>query len=148
GEPGAPEGFDAQWNDDVHHCLHVILTGETDGYYEDYARAPQALLCRGLAQGFVYQGELSKHAGRERGEPSAALPPSAFVNFLQDHDQIGNRAFGERLSALVGNAAAMRAATAIVLLAPAPPMLFMGEEWEAAQPFPYFCDFGPELAAQ
>ncbi|HXS27576.1 MAG TPA: malto-oligosyltrehalose trehalohydrolase [Steroidobacteraceae bacterium] len=148
GEPGAPEGFDAQWNDDVHHCLHVILTGETDGYYEDYARAPQALLCRGLAQGFVYQGELSKHEGRERGEPSAALPPSAFVNFLQDHDQIGNRAFGERLSSLVGNAAAMRAATAIVLLAPAPPMLFMGEEWAAAQPFPYFCDFGPELAAQ
>jgi maltooligosyltrehalose trehalohydrolase len=148
GAPGAPESFDAQWNDDVHHCLHVILTGEADGYYEDYARAPHAMLCRGLAEGFVYQGEHSVHLGRTRGESSSALPPSAFVDFLQNHDQVGNRAFGERLSMLVANEAALRAAAAIVLLAPAIPMLFMGEEWDAAQPFPYFCDFGPELAAQ
>jgi len=146
GGPGAPEKFDAQWNDDVHHCLHVILTGETDGYYEDYTQGPHALLCRGLAQGFVYQGEHSAHEGKARGEPSSALPPSAFIDFLQNHDQIGNRAFGERLSTLVANEAALRAAEAIVLLAPHVPMLFMGEEWEAERPFPYFCDFGPELA--
>lgn len=146
GAQGAPERFDAQWNDDVHHCLHVILTGETDGYYEDFAREPNALLCRGLAEGFVYQGEHSVHEGKPRGEPSSALPPSAFIDFLQNHDQIGNRAFGERLSRLVANEAALRAAEAIVLLAPAVPMLFMGEEWGAEQPFPYFCDFGPELA--
>ncbi|MGH8221050.1 MAG: malto-oligosyltrehalose trehalohydrolase [Steroidobacteraceae bacterium] len=143
---GTPESFDAQWNDDVHHCLHVILTGEVDGYYEDYAHSPHALLCRGLAEGFAYQGERSAHEGRPRGEPSAALPPTAFIDFLQNHDQVGNRAFGERLSRLVANEAALRAAAAIVLLAPAIPLLFMGEEWEAAQPFPYFCDFGPELA--
>jgi maltooligosyltrehalose trehalohydrolase len=146
GAPRAPESFEAQWNDDVHHCLHVILTGETDGYYEDFAEAPHARLCRGLAEGFVYQGEHSAHEGRARGEPSSALPPWAFIDFLQNHDQIGNRAFGERLSSLVANEAALRAAAAIVLLAPHVPMLFMGEEWEAAQPFPYFCDFGPELA--
>jgi len=148
GAPGASETFDAQWNDDVHHCLHVILTGETDGYYEDYARDPHALLCRALAEGFAYQGELSAHEGYPRGEPSAHLPPTAFINFLQNHDQVGNRAFGERLSGLVSNEAALRAAAAIVLLAPSPPMLFMGEEWDAAQPFPYFCDFGPDLAAK
>lgn len=148
GPPGAPETFDAQWNDDVHHCLHVILTGETDGYYEDYAgrEDPHALLCRGLAQGFVYQGQFSGHEGHPRGEPSAHLPCTAFVNFLQNHDQIGNRAWGERLSSLGGREAALRAAAAIVLLAPSPPMLFMGEEWDAEQPFLYFCDFGPELA--
>jgi len=148
GAPGAPESFDAQWNDDVHHCLHVILTRETDGYYEDFTRTPNALLCRGLSEGFVYQGEHSAHEGKSRGEPSSALPPSAFIDFLQNHDQIGNRAFGERLSMLVANEAALRAAEAIVLLAPAVPMLFMGEEWEAEQPFPFFCDFGPELAAK
>ncbi len=146
--PGIAESFDAQWNDDVHHCLHVILTGETDGYYEDYAQGPHALLCRGLAEGFVYQGEHSVHEGRPRGEPSAHLPPTAFINFLQNHDQIGNRACGERLSSLVRNEVALRAAAAIVLLAPSPPMLFMGEEWEAPQPFAYFCDFEPELAAK
>jgi malto-oligosyltrehalose trehalohydrolase len=147
GKPRARDGADAQWNDDVHHCLHVILTGETDGYYEDYAQAPHAMLCRCLAEGFGFQGEPSPHhGGHARGEPSAHLPPTAFVNFLQNHDQIGNRAFGERLSALVTNEAALRAATAILLLAPSPPMLFMGEEWGASAPFVYFCDFGPELA--
>ncbi|HTX23882.1 MAG TPA: malto-oligosyltrehalose trehalohydrolase [Steroidobacteraceae bacterium] len=147
-QPGGAESFDAQWNDDVHHCLHVILTHESDGYYEDYVERPHALLCRALAEGFAYQGEHSAHFGRARGEPSAQLPPSAFVNFLQDHDQIGNRALGERLPHLVSDAAARRAAAAIVLLAPSPPMLFMGEEWDASQPFRYFCDFEPDLAAK
>jgi maltooligosyltrehalose trehalohydrolase len=145
---GSPEHFDAQWNDDEHHCLHVILTGETDGYYADYAARPHALLCRCLAEGFAYQGEHSHHEGALRGEPSGHLPPTAFVPFLQNHDQIGNRARGERLSQIVHDEAALRAAVAILLLAPSPPLLFMGEEWAAAQPFPYFCDFGPELAAK
>ena len=147
GSPIAPDLAEAQWNDDVHHCLHVILTGETDGYYEDYAANPHALLCRCLAEGFGYQGEPSKHGGgTPRGEPSAHLPPTAFVNFLQNHDQIGNRAFGERLATLVKNDAALRAATAILLLSPSIPMLFMGEEWASLEPFVYFCDFGPDLA--
>src|SRR5690606_33956629 len=138
---------DAQWNDDEHHCLHVILTGETDGYYADYAGRPQALLARCLAEGYAYQGEVSHHEGEvPRGEPSAHLPPTAFVPFLQNHDQIGNRARGERLAHLVDNDDALYAVIAVLLLAPSPPLLFMGEEWAAPEPFPYFCDFGPELA--
>jgi 1,4-alpha-glucan branching enzyme/maltooligosyltrehalose trehalohydrolase len=147
GNPGGQDLADAQWNDDVHHCLHVILTGETDGYYRDYARDPHALLCRCLAEGFAYQGEASQHkGGQPRGEPSGHLPPTAFVSFLQNHDQIGNRAFGERLRRLAKDEAPLVAATAIVLLAPSPPMLFMGEEWSAPEPFTYFCDFEPDLA--
>ncbi len=145
GPPGAADTFDAQWNDDCHHCLHVLLTGESDGYYQDYQQSPHRLLCRSLAEGFAYQGEQSPDLGRPRGERSEHLPPSAFVNFLQNHDQVGNRARGERLSQLA-RAEALRAAAAVVLLAPSPPMLFMGEEWAAPEPFPYFCDFGPELA--
>lgn len=147
GAPGAADRADAQWNDDLHHCLHVILTGEKDGYYGDYFDRPHALLARCLAEGFAYQGEVSPHDGnRPRGEPSAHLPPGAFVNFLQNHDQIGNRAFGERLHALTKDDAPLVAATAIVLLAPSPPLLFMGEEWAAPEPFAYFCDFAAELA--
>jgi maltooligosyltrehalose trehalohydrolase len=146
GEAGARDTFDAQWNDDVHHCLHVILTGESDGYYEDYAARPHALLCRILAEGFAYQGEASPHEGHARGEPSSHLPATAFVSFLQNHDQIGNRACGERLAHLVPDEAALLAATAITLLAPSPPLIFMGEEWAAAEPFVYFCDFEPQLA--
>jgi maltooligosyltrehalose trehalohydrolase len=148
GAPGAPWTCDAQWNDDAHHCLHVLLTGESQGYYGDYSDDPHALLCRALAQGFAYQGELSRHLGLARGEPSAHLPPSAFVNFLQNHDQIGNRPRGERLAQLVREPAALRAAAAVLLLAPAPPLLFMGEEWGASEPFPWFCDFEPGLLAQ
>jgi maltooligosyltrehalose trehalohydrolase len=148
GAAGAPATCDAQWNDDAHHCLHVLLSGESGSYYADYARQPHALLCRSLAEGFAYQGEVSRYAGGPRGESSSHLPPSAFVNFLQNHDQIGNRARGERLTALVPNEAALRAAAAVLLLAPAPPLLFMGEEWAATEPFPWFCDFEPELAAR
>jgi malto-oligosyltrehalose trehalohydrolase len=148
GSPGAPRTFDAQWNDDEHHCLHVILTGERDGYYGDYADRAHALLCRAVAEGFAYQGEPSAHSGgTPRGEPSGHLPPTAFVPFLQNHDMIGNRAYGDRLHQCVKSEAALFAAAALVLLAPSPPLLFMGEEWAASQPFPYFCDFGPELAA-
>ncbi|MGD9765813.1 MAG: malto-oligosyltrehalose trehalohydrolase [Candidatus Binatia bacterium] len=149
GPPGGAASYDAQWNDDEHHCLHVILTGETEGYYGDYARASQALLGRCLAEGFAYQGERSQHdRNQPRGEHSAHLPPTAFVPFLQNHDQIGNRAFGERLAQLAHSEEALLAAAAVVLLAPSPPLLFMGEEWGALEPFPYFCDFGPELAAR
>ena len=139
-------GYDAQWNDDVHHCAHVILTGETGGYYRDYASDPIGLLGRALATGFAYQGETSEHrGGRSRGSSSARFPLSAFVGFLQNHDQIGNRAFGERLGRLAPPEA-LRALTALLFLAPAPPLLFMGEEWSASTPFLFFCDFEPELA--
>ncbi|HEY6824839.1 MAG TPA: DUF3459 domain-containing protein, partial [Steroidobacteraceae bacterium] len=145
GVEGAPDTCDAQWNDDVHHCLHVLLTGESQEYYTDFSDSPHALLCRALAEGFAYQGERSRLAGSSRGERSAHLPPSAFINFLQNHDQVGNRERGERLAQLVRDPAALRAASAVVLLAPSPPLLFMGEEWAAPQPFPWFCDFEPEL---
>jgi maltooligosyltrehalose trehalohydrolase len=136
----------AQWNDDIHHVFHVLATGESDGYYADYAADPTRLLGRCLTEGFAYQGEASAFAhGRLRGEPSGHLPPVAFVNFLQNHDQIGNRAFGERLNQLA-SPLVMEAVTAVLLLAPQPPLLFMGEEFASAQPFLFFCDFGPELA--
>jgi malto-oligosyltrehalose trehalohydrolase len=148
---GPPEGadtFDAQWDDDVHHCLHVILTHESDGYYRDYASHAHALLCRCLAEGFAYQGEFSAHEDGPRGEVSSHLPPTAFVTFLQNHDQIGNRALGERLGQVTLSEDALRAAVAVLLLAPLPPLLFMGEEWAATEPFPYFCEFEPELATR
>lgn len=135
----------AQWNDDFHHALHVILTGEDDGYYIDYADHPLQLLGRVLAEGFAYQGERSAFSGEARGQPSRALPPYAFVNFLQNHDQIGNRALGERIAALASKAR-LRAAHAILLLAPQIPLLFMGEEYAASQPFLYFCDYEGDLA--
>jgi len=146
-QSGRARLYDAQWNDDEHHALHILLTDERDGYYEDYAQRPIWHLGRCLAEGFAYQGEPSPHRdNRPRGEPSAHLPPSALVPFLQNHDQVGNRAFGERLSS-IAREQPLKAATAILLLAPSPPLLFMGEEFAAATPFPFFCDFGPELAA-
>jgi len=136
----------AQWNDDLHHAMHVVLTGETDGYYADYSDAPLRHAARCLAEGFAYQGEPSRYrGGAMRGEPSVHLPPSAFVCFLQTHDQVGNRAFGERIAHLA-NPPALRAAVACVLLAPSRPLLFMGEEFAASTPFLFFCDFGPDLA--
>lgn len=142
-----PRGqYRAQWNDDYHHAWHVLLTGEDKGYYSDYAPKPIAYVARALASGFGYQGEPSAHRdGQLRGEPSGKLPPSAFVNFLQNHDQIGNRALGDRLEA-IAKPEAIEAALAITLLAPMVPMLFMGDEWGSAAPFPFFCDFKGELA--
>ena len=139
-------GYDAQWNDDVHHSAHVLATGEVAGYYRDYANDPAAWLGRALATGYAYQGEGSEHRkGKPRGLPSARFPLTAFVSFLQNHDQIGNRAFGERLAQLAPPEA-LRALAALIFLAPSPPMLFMGEEWAASTPFLFFCDFEPELA--
>ena len=143
---GGVRRYTAQWNDDIHHSLHTALTGERDGYYADYADAPLDHLGRCLTTGFAYQGEHSRLRGRNRGSSTAGLPLSAFVSFLQNHDQIGNRAFGERLAALVGREA-LAAAVALVLLAPSPPLLLLGEEFGATTPFLYFCDLEPPLAA-
>jgi maltooligosyltrehalose trehalohydrolase len=142
-----PKGrYRAQWNDDYHHAWHVLLTGETQGYYGDYTKSPMQDIARALGSGFVYQGGASAHRGGQlRGEPSSALAPIAFVNFLQNHDQIGNRALGDRLESTV-SAKAIEAALAITLLAPAIPMLFMGEEWGSKAPFPFFCHFRDDLA--
>jgi maltooligosyltrehalose trehalohydrolase len=147
-DPGLlEEGFDAQWNDDFHNVLHVLLTGETHAYYRDFADRPAERLARCLAEGFIYQGEPSPtHDGRPRGRPSGNLPPTAFVSFLQNHDQIGNRAFGERLSRLA-DPRALKAAMALLLLCPQIPMLFMGEEAGAREPFLFFTDFRGQLAA-
>jgi malto-oligosyltrehalose trehalohydrolase len=142
---GRPAAYTAQWNDDVHHALHCLLTGETGGYYADFAGDPAHHLARALAEGFAWQGERSEYRSAARGEPSAHLPPTAFVAFLQNHDQIGNRAFGERLTVLTEERA-LAAAVALLLLAPAPPLLFMGEEHGSRRPFPFFCDFGSDLA--
>jgi 1,4-alpha-glucan branching enzyme/maltooligosyltrehalose trehalohydrolase len=147
GGSGRPHGhYVAQWNDDIHHALHVLLTREDAGYYQDYAGDPLRHLGRCLTEGFAYQGEPSAYRdNRPRGTPSAHLPPSAFVSFLQNHDQVGNRALGERISDLAAPEA-LRAALALLLLAPSPPLLFMGQEWSSACPFLFFCDFGPDLA--
>jgi malto-oligosyltrehalose trehalohydrolase len=138
--------FDAQWNDDGHHVLHRLLTGERQGYYEDYDDMPATQLARCLKEGFVYQGEPSPHrGGKLRGSPSADLPPTAFVLFLQNHDQVGNRAFGERLTMLV-DPAALEAAIALQLLCPQIPLIFMGEETASDTPFLFFTDHNDELA--
>jgi malto-oligosyltrehalose trehalohydrolase len=139
-----PRLYTAQWNDDAHHVLHVAATGESEGYYAAYASEAEHL-GRTLAEGFAYQGEMMAYRGHPRGEPSAGLTPDAFVAFIQNHDQIGNRAFGERIIALASQDA-VRAIAAVYLLLPQVPMLFMGEEWGAPQPFPFFCDFHGELA--
>lgn len=147
----APKGFNAQWNDDFHHAAHVIATGEEGGYYQDYAKkntGKQAIehFARCLAEGFAYQGDPSPYRDHEiRGEKSSHLPPTAFVNFIQNHDQIGNRAFGDRLNQ-TSKPEALKALLACLLLSPSIPMLYMGQEWETEKPFQFFCDFGGELA--
>jgi malto-oligosyltrehalose trehalohydrolase len=140
------QGFDAQWNDDGHHVLHVLLTGESAGYYRDYADNSAERLARCLKEGFIYQGEPSPHrGGKPRGTPSAGLPPTAFVLFLQNHDQVGNRAFGERLTTLTSSSA-LEAAIALQVLCPQIPLIFMGEEDASTSPFLFFTDHNAELA--
>ena len=135
--------YQAQWNDDFHNALHVLLTGEHEGYYAAYAGRAEALLARCLAEGFAWQGEPDLH-GEARGEPSGDLPPSRFVVFAQNHDQVGNRAFGDRLSRLL-EPQALRMATALTVLTPMVPMLFMGEPWQATAPFLFFTDYQAPL---
>jgi maltooligosyltrehalose trehalohydrolase len=143
---GRVMGYNAQWNDDLHHVLHVLATGDETGYFGDYTAHPAEYLGRALAEGFAYQGEPSPfRGGNPRGEPSGGFPPTAFVGFLQNHDQVGNQPFGTRLSVRVEEAA-LHACVAIVLLSPQIPLLFMGEEWASTRPFAFFCDFEPGLA--
>jgi maltooligosyltrehalose trehalohydrolase len=137
--------LDAQWNDDFHHALHTVVTGESFGYYEDFGSFDQ--LATALTRGYVYAGSYSVHRRRRHGRP---LPPSItghrLLGYAQDHDQIGNRAAGERLSALV-SPELVKIAAALVLTGPFTPMLFMGEEWAASTPWLYFTDHeDPELA--
>jgi maltooligosyltrehalose trehalohydrolase len=143
---GLPIAATAQWNDDLHHAAHVLLSGESDGYYADYAQRPLEQFGLALAQGFIFDGRPApSRGGKPRGEPCDHLPPAAFVSFMQTHDQVGNRAFGERID-LLADPALMLAARACLLISPHTPLLFMGEEYAASTPFLYFCDFGPELA--
>ncbi|MFP4363857.1 MAG: malto-oligosyltrehalose trehalohydrolase [Spirochaetia bacterium] len=143
-------GYTAQWNDDFHHCLHTLATKEEEGYYADYTKdtgiaSPLWLLGRCLTQGFAYQQDRSpfRH-GKIRGEISSGTDLKRFVNFMQNHDQVGNRAFGERMASLV-SPELYKLCAVTYLLAPSVPMLFMGEEWGAQTPFLFFCDFSPEL---
>ncbi|GHA18221.1 malto-oligosyltrehalose trehalohydrolase [Devosia pacifica] len=144
-ENGGIPLFSGEWNDDFHNVAHTIATGETEGYYADFAEHHWHMIARSLAQGFAYQGERSKQTGETRGEPSAHLPPTAFVDFIQNHDQVGNRAFGERLVDLAGSGM-VRTLMATLLLSPHIPLLFMGEEWGETRPFIFFTDFHGELA--
>ena len=141
-----PAAYDAQWNDDFHNVMHVLLTGETSAYYGDFADRPAERLARCLGEGFIYQGDPSpNHDGAPRGTPSAHLPPTAFVSFLQNHDQVGNRAMGERLT-LLTDPDKLRAATALLLLCPQVPLLFMGDDEGSEAPFLFFTDFHDKLA--
>jgi maltooligosyltrehalose trehalohydrolase len=132
-------GLDAQWNDDFHHAVHVALTGERSGYYADYTGPSD--VARAMAHGFVYQGQRSNFRRRQHGAPATAVEPSRFVDFVQNHDQVGNRAEGERLTALV-KPEQVRLAAALVALAPGTPLLFMGQEYAESAPFAYFVDHG------
>ncbi|MBZ5486096.1 malto-oligosyltrehalose trehalohydrolase [Halomonas aquamarina] len=140
----APRQFTAQWNDDWHNVMHVLLTDEQEGYYSDFVEGATQRLARCLGEGFIFQGQTSRH-GHIRGEPSAHLPPTAFVAFLQNHDQTGNRALGERLSVLA-DAEKLAAAATLLLLSPMIPLLFMGEEWGSTQPFLFFTEHNEDLA--
>jgi malto-oligosyltrehalose trehalohydrolase len=142
---GAVTLHTAEWNDDFHNAAHVIATGETEGYYADFAEDQWTLFARILAEGFGYQGEYAPHGEAERGVPSAGQPPLAFVDFLQNHDQIGNRAFGERLTTLAPPDR-LAALSAILLLSPHVPLMFMGEEWGETRPFAFFTDYEGEMA--
>ncbi len=140
-----PGRFDAQWNDDFHHALHVWLTGEAHGYYKDYAGDPLDLLSRALTHGFIFK-ETSRLAGGRRAAcvPAPAQPLCAMVNYVNNHDQSGNRAFGERLDRLAPPPA-MEVALLLMLLTPSTPMLFQGDDFAADTPFLYFADWEGEL---
>ncbi|WNH47121.1 malto-oligosyltrehalose trehalohydrolase [Stenotrophomonas aracearum] len=139
-------GFTAQWNDDFHNALHALLTGESEGYYRDFADDPSERLRRVLAEGFAWQGEVNG-SGQTRGEPSGDVSPRQFVLFAQNHDQIGNRAQGERLIQLVGPRKAALA-MALTALTPMIPLFFLGEPWGAHSPFLYFTDHRAPLDEQ
>src|SRR3954454_4475787 len=138
--------MDAQWSDDFHHALHAVLTGETDGYYADFGSL--AHLATALTQGFVFTGQHCEYRGTTHGAP---LPSSTsghqLLGYLQDHDQVGNRARGDRMTALT-TTGLLYVGAALVLTSPFPPMLFMGEEWGASTPWQYFTDHGNDELAE
>ncbi len=138
-------GIDAQWSDDFHHSLHTILTGESNGYYSDFGSF--ADLAKAFQEVFVYDGQFSKHRERRHGRPAGNLPGGRFLAYLQNHDQIGNRAQGER-SAHLMNKGRLKIGAALVLLSPYVPMLFQGEEWAASSPFQYFTRHEEESQAR
>lgn len=142
---GRIKRYNAQWGDDFHNALHVLLTGEDEGYYRAFANKPLDHLARSLTENFAYQGEVFPLHDKPRGEPSAHLPPEATIFFAQNHDQIGNRALGERLSKLVSKEK-LEQALALVVLNPHIPMFFMGEEAAADTPFLFFADWEGEAA--
>jgi len=136
-------GLDAMWSDDFHHAVHAVLTGERQGYYQDFGKKEQ--IVRALNEGFVFQGEYFNFWKAKRGTPAAGVPLPAHVICIQNHDQVGNRARGERLTALVPRGA-RKLAAALLLLAPHTPLLFMGQEFDESAPFQFFTDFGdPQL---
>jgi maltooligosyltrehalose trehalohydrolase len=136
-------GLDACWADDFHHVVRVTLTGERDGYFANYSGGPNEL-CETLEHGWLYRGQAQPASGAPRGADPTGIPPERFVYCISNHDQVGNRAFGERLNHVVPPAA-FRAASALLLLAPCTPMIFMGQEWAATTPFQYFTDHNDEL---
>jgi maltooligosyltrehalose trehalohydrolase len=144
-ENGGVPRFTGEWNDDFHNAIHVYATGETDGYYQDFADAPEKMVARILAEGFAYQGEVSKQTGEKRGVSSKDQPPVAFVDFIQNHDQVGNRAFGDRLLTLAAPER-IKALLSALLLSPHIPLVFMGEEFGETRPFLFFTDFHGDLA--
>jgi maltooligosyltrehalose trehalohydrolase len=134
-------GLDAQWNDDFHHAVHTLLTGEQDGYYQDFGKI--AHLVKAFAEGYIYSGQYSHYRRRRHGNSSTRLSARQFVVCSQNHDQVGNRLFGERLSQLV-SFEVLKLAAGVVLLSPFIPLLFMGEEYGEPAPFPYFVSHSDE----
>jgi len=139
-------GLTAQWSDDFHHALHTLLTGESQGYYGDFARDPYAAVAKALTRGFFHDGGWSSFRGRSHGRPFPPAYGHRLLGYLQTHDQVGNRATGDRLSATL-SPGRLAAGAALVLTSPFTPMLFMGEEWGASTPWQYFTDHtDPKLA--
>ncbi|MGC2693076.1 MAG: DUF3459 domain-containing protein, partial [Desulfobaccales bacterium] len=136
-------GLDAHWNEDFHHALHTLLTGEKDGYYQDFGELGQ--MAKGFREGFIYSGEYSPYRQRRHGSSSRGLPARRFIVFAQNHDQVGNRALGERLTQLL-SFEALKLAAGVIILSPFIPFLFMGEEYGEVAPFQYFISHtDPEL---
>src|SRR5581483_25295 len=140
---GPEIGLDAMWNDDFHHAARVALAGLREGYLQDYRGTPQELISA-VKHGFLYQGQLYPWQRQPRGTPTRGLPRHRFVHFLENHDQVSNLGFGERL-AVTADAGVLRALTAVLLLSPELPMLFQGQEHAAAQPWQFFADHAADL---